>query len=58
MSIHPEMNEGPHSELINFIESSEVVDVWCKGCQAFRKMNANYAKHLQGEIEECGKCRK
>ena len=58
MAIHPEMNEGPNKELIEYIESSEVVDVWCLGCGAWRKMNANYAKHLQGEIMACKECRK
>ena len=56
MQRHPE-NEEWVNELIDFVESMDVVDVWCKGCGAYRKMNANYAKHLSGEIESCGKCR-
>ena len=56
MQKHPE-NEPWVNELIDFVESMEVVDVWCKGCGAYRKMNANYAKHIIGGIENCGKCR-
>ena len=56
--MHPEFEGTPEGELLKFIEQTEVVDVWCKGCGAFRKMNANYAKYLDGEIESCGKCRK
>jgi len=57
MPIHPEMADGPHADVIKFAESQQVVDVWCKKCDAFRKMNAKYAKYLQGEIENCGFCR-
>ena len=53
---HPE-NEPWVNELIDFVESMDVVDVWCKGCSEYRKMNSNYAKYLSGEIESCGKCR-
>lgn len=35
----------------------ELVDVYCKGCKGFVKMNAAYARHLKGEIESCAKCR-
>lgn len=56
MQKHPE-NEPWVNELIDFVESMDVVDVWCKGCGAYRKMNSNYAKYLSGEIESCGKCR-
>ena len=57
--IHPEMNEGPIGDLINTVSKSDVVDVWCKGCESWQKMNEAYAKILgTGEIESCGKCRK
>ena len=54
---HPE-NEEWMNELIGFVEGMEVVDVWCKGCKDWRKMNGRYAKYLSGEIESCGICRK
>ena len=53
---HPE-NEAWVNDLIDSVESMRTVDVWCKGCKDFRKMNANYARYLDGEIESCGKCR-
>lgn len=57
--IHPEMNEGPVADLMKEIEKSETVDVWCKGCGTWQKMNAAYAKIIKtGEIENCGNCRK
>ena len=58
-NVHPEMNEGPLGDLMKEIAGSEVVEVWCKGCQAFRPMNAKYAKIIgTGEIESCTKCPK
>ena len=53
--MHPEMEEQypEFAELAN----AETVDVWCLGCEDWRKMNAKYAKYLQGEIKSCGKCR-
>jgi len=58
MASHPE-NSPEINDLMNEISSSETVEVWCKGCQAFRTMNAKYAKIIgTGEIESCGKCRK
>lgn len=56
MQKHPE-NEEWVNELIDFVESMEVVDVWCEGCREYRKMNANYAKYIIGGIKDCGKCR-
>jgi len=57
MPSHPEVpGDSPLGELMKLSEA-EVVDVWCKGCQDWRKMNAAYARILQGEIEACGKCR-
>lgn len=56
MRNHPE-NDGPVGELIEFIERQETIDVWCKGCQMFRKANVAYAKYLKGEIEGCRFCR-
>ncbi len=57
MKSHPE-NSPETNELLEAVAKHEVVDVWCKGCNEFVKMNAAYAKHLQGEILQCGKCRK
>lgn len=57
-NIHPEMSEGPIGDLMKEVGSAEVVDVWCKGCQDWRKMNAKYAKIIgTGEIESCSVCR-
>ena len=56
MSVHPE-NSPEMNEMISKITKMDVVDVWCKKCEAFRPMNANYAKFLSGEIEGCSKCR-
>lgn len=59
MSIHPEMNEGPMGELMRAVGNQETVDVWCKGCNTWCKMNATYAAIIKtGEIESCAKCRK
>ena len=57
MMKHPEI-DGPLGELIESIQCQELIDVWCKGCNKFRKANSAYAKFLQGEIESCGFCRK
>lgn len=58
MSVHPEMSEGPFAELMKNMANRETVDVWCKGCNDWRKMNASYASVLKtGEIESCGICR-
>lgn len=54
--IHPENGEELNN-LIQFIEKQELIDVWCKGCQMFRKANSAYAKYLNGEISECRFCR-
>jgi len=56
MSSHPEADPLVQ-ELINWVESQELVDVWCNGCGCFRKMNSGYAKYLEGEIEGCMKCK-
>jgi hypothetical protein len=53
---HPEV-DGPLGDALAEFEKMELVDVWCHGCGAFRKMNANFAKYLQGEIHSCAKCR-
>jgi len=56
-NIHPEMNEGPMGELMREVGQADVVDVWCKGCESWRKMNAKYAKIIgTGEIEGCTQC--
>jgi len=57
MSGHPE-NSPEVNEMMAAVGKAEVVEVWCKGCEAFRPMNAAYAKYLKGEIEACSKCRK
>lgn len=57
MSGHPE-NNPEMNEFLQSVGKVEVVQVWCKGCQAFRPMNAAYAKYLSGEIESCSKCPK
>ena len=53
--MHPEMEE--QFPEFKAIANAEMVDVWCLGCNDWRKMNAAYAKYLQGEIKSCGKCR-
>lgn len=53
---HPEVGGDLGKALAEF-SNQELVDVWCRGCGAFRKMNAAYAKHLNGEIGSCAKCR-
>lgn len=55
--IHPENENEEVNELIEFIESQQTIDVWCTGCQAFRKANSAYAKYLKGEISGCRFCR-
>ena len=58
MAGHPE-NSPEVNKLMEEVAKSETCDVWCKGCQEWRKMNAAYAKIIgTGEIESCGKCRK
>lgn len=54
---HPEI-DPELKPLVDWVVSQEVVDVWCNGCQAFRKMNAAYAQYLpnKGEIDSCSKC--
>jgi len=54
--IHPE-NDNNLNDLIEFIEKQELIDVWCTGCEMFRKANSAYAKYLKGEISECRFCR-
>lgn len=59
MSVHPEMNEGPVGDMLKAIDNVETCDVWCKGCDDWRKMNAAYAAVIKtGEIESCGRCYK
>jgi len=53
---HPEIGGDLGKSLEDF-NRQELVDVWCRGCGAFRKMNATFARHLNGEIGSCGKCR-
>ena len=55
MASHPE-NSPEINEMMETIAKHDTVEVWCKGCQAFRPVNASYAKYLGGEIESCSKC--
>jgi len=52
---HPEVN-GPLGDTLAEFDNLELVDVWCKGCGTFRKMNSVFAKHLDGEIASCARC--
>ena len=56
MMIHPE-NSEELNEIIRSVEEQELVDVWCKGCEAFRKMNIDYSKYLKGEIDGSRCCK-
>lgn len=53
---HPEIG-GDFGKALEEFNNQELVDVWCKGCEAFRKMNIVFSKHLNGEINSCAKCR-
>lgn len=54
--IHPE-NDDKLNDIIQFVEKQELIDVWCRGCQMYRKANGVYGKYLQGEIGDCRFCR-
>lgn len=55
---HPEHSPEVR-KLMDEISKADTCQVWCKGCNAFRMMNATYAAIIKtGEIESCGKCRK
>jgi len=54
--MHPEV-DGPLGEAMRDLAKMELVPVWCNGCQGFVKMNSNFAKFLDGEINSCAKCR-
>lgn len=53
---HPEA-DNELNKIIDFVEKQELIDVWCTGCNAYRKANAVFAKYLQGEISGCRFCR-
>lgn len=53
---HPEV-DGPLGEALAEFSKQELVDVWCRGCNAFRKMNSVFAKYLDGEIGSCSRCK-
>ena len=58
MAGHPE-NSPEVNKLMKEIAKTDTCQVWCKGCQDWRVMNAAYAAIIKtGEIESCGKCRK
>lgn len=55
--MHPE-NPAEINQFFEVIGKAELCDVWCKGCNDWRKMNADYAKYIKtGQIESCNKCR-
>ncbi len=54
---HPEADPEVNN-LIQYVHSVDTCDIWCLGCESWQKMNASYAKYLNGEIESCGSCRK
>lgn len=57
MSIHPE-NSNELNDLMKYVESQELVKVWCKGCGMERDMNKVYAKYVKDmTISECRFCR-
>lgn len=54
---HPEADPTA-TQLYDELSKMELIDVWCNGCQATRKMNALFAKYNKtGEISSCAKCR-
>jgi hypothetical protein len=54
---HPEAPQGI-SEIIDLVEQSSVVDVWCQGCRIYRKMNAVYAGYVPAAgLQSCRFCR-
>ena len=56
--MHPE-NSPEVNNLMAEIAKGDTCDVWCKGCQDWRKMNSAYAAIIKtGEIESCSYCRK
>lgn len=52
---HPEI-DGPLGNILAEFSDLELVDVWCRGCNGFVKMNSVFAKHLDGEIGSCSRC--
>ena len=52
---HPEAPDCIN-ELIDFVEKQEMIDVWCKGCKMYRKMNGAYGAYVS-ELQECRFCR-
>jgi hypothetical protein len=55
--LHPE-NSNEINSLIGYVESSEVVPVWCHGCQMERTMNAVYAPYVRDVgLQSCRFCR-
>lgn len=54
---HPEI-PSELNELIDFVESQGIVDVWCCGCQMYRQMNEVYSKYIpDNQIKQCRFCR-
>ena len=58
MQSHPENSPEVNKLMEEMAKHNDVCRVWCKGCQDFTVMNANFAKYLQGEIEQCSRCRR
>lgn len=54
MREHPEVPSGIN-DTIEYINASEIVLVYCKGCGCDRPMNKNYAKYVN-ELSGCRFC--
>lgn len=53
---HPEAPKELQ-EIIDFVEGTKMVDVWCNGCQIYRQMNAVFAEHVKNGLQSCRFCR-
>jgi hypothetical protein len=53
---HPE-NSDELNDMIDMVEGSQIVKVYCHGCQMPRVMNAVYANFIAGGISNCRFCR-
>ena len=48
---------GEKGDNFEDFQKTALVEVYCKGCNEPRKMNAVFAKYLNGTIESCSKCK-
>lgn len=55
MNKHPE-NDAVINEIIDEINSIEITDVWCDGCQMIRQMNKVYEPYVS-KLRSCRFCR-